>query len=192
MKQIVKEVNTEPIQIGEMKIRIVGTTPLLMSRMSNEIAQELINVMEGKGRDKKKVRDFEGEIETKIHKTEDGKVGFPACGFKKSLVASAPYMNGMNMKLANSIVVVGEIIPIDFREQTINKTMGRDSGRNRSPRPIWRPEFRDWSCELKIRFNSSLITPNQIVGLLKLAGFHIGIGEWTPQHSGQFGMFTIK
>jgi len=37
----------------------------------------------------------------------------------------------------------------------------------------------------------SLITPEQVVGLIKLAGFHIGIGGWTPQHHGNYGMFTI-
>ena len=37
----------------------------------------------------------------------------------------------------------------------INKTMGKSDGRNRSPRPIWRPEFKDWSCNLKIRYNEN-------------------------------------
>ena len=193
MKQELKQkINIEPINIGEIKVGIVGTSSLLMERMSEEVAQGLIDVMEGRGRDKRKVRDFKSEVESKIHRTPDGKVGFPTSGFKKSLVASAPYMDGMNMKLANSIIIVGYITPIKYKKQVINKVIGRDSGRNRSPRPIWRPEFRDWSCELKVRYNSSLIRPEQIIGLFKLAGFHIGVGGWTPQHSGQYGMFTIK
>lgn len=191
MKNSKKEVKIEPIKIGEFKVKIIGLSPILMERMSDKIAQELKDRMEGKGKDKTKIKDFEGEVEEKIHRTSDGKVGFPAIGFKKALVASAPYMDGMNMKLAKSIVVVGDIIPIDFKKQVINKTIGRDSGRNRAPRPIWRPEFRDWSCELKVRYNSSLITVEQIVGLFKLAGFHIGVGGWTPQHDGSYGTFTV-
>jgi len=187
-----KQVVIEPIRISEMKVEIVGTTPLLMEKMSEETLQGLINTMEGKGKDKKKVRDFGSEVESKIHRTSDGKVGFPVSGFKKAIVESAPYMDGMNKKLANSIVIIGDIVPIKFKSQKVNKTFGRDSGIKRSPRPIWRPEFTDWSCELKVRFNSSLISPEQVVGLFKLAGFHIGIGGWTPQHSGQYGMFTIK
>lgn len=187
-----KEIKIDPIKIGEMKVEIIGTSPLLMEKMSDEVAQGLTDIMEGKGRDKKKIRDFGNEVESKIHRTSDGKVGFPTSGFKKALVESAPYMDGMNKKLANSIIIVGFITPISFKEQVVNKVIGRDSGRNRSPRPIWRPEFRDWSCELKVRYNSALITPEQIIGLFKLAGFHIGVGGWTPQHSGQFGMFTIK
>lgn len=175
-----------------MKVTVVGISPLLMERMSEEIAGGLINIMEGRGKDKKRIKDFGKEVESKIHRTNDGKVGFPTIGFKKALVSSAPYMDGMNMKLANSIVIVGDIASIKYKSQSINKVIGRDSGRNRSPRPIWRPEFRDWTCELKVRYNSLLIRPEQIIGLFKLAGFHIGIGGWTPQHSGQYGMFTIK
>ena len=88
-------------------------------------------------------------------------------------------------------MVIGNIIPIKFSEQVINKTMGRDSGVKRSPRPIWRPEFRGWSCELLIRYNSSLISKEQVVNLLKLSGFHIGVGGWTPQHFGNYGMYII-
>lgn len=186
-----KEIKIEPIKIGEFKVKIIGQTSLLMERMSERTTQELKDRMEGKGKDKNKVKDFESEVEEKIHRTSDGKVGFPAVGFKKALVAAAPYMDGMNMKLAKSIVVVGDIIPIKFKTQVTNKTIGRDSGRNRAPRPIWRPEFQDWSCELNVRYNSSLITVEQIVGLLKLAGFHIGVGGWTPQHDGSYGTFTV-
>jgi len=186
-----KEVQVDPIKIGEFKIKIKGLTPLLMEKMSEKTAQELKDRMEGKGKDKKKIKDFENEVEDKIHRTADGKVGFPAIGFKKAIVGAAPYMDGMNMKLAKSIVVYGDIVPITFKKQVINKTIGRDSGRNRAPRPIWRPEFQDWNCELKVRYNSSLITAEQIVGLFKLAGFHIGVGGWTPQHDGSYGTFTI-
>lgn len=184
-------VPVSPIKVVETNIKIKGTTPLLMERMSEEVADSLRNIMEGKGKDRKKVRNFESEVEEKIHRCNNGKPGFPASGFKKALVSAAPYMDGMNMKLAKSIVVVGDIVPIEYKLQIINKTMGRDSGRNRAPRPIWRPEFQEWGCDLKVRFNSTLITTEQVVGLLRLAGFHIGVGGWTPQHNGSYGMFTV-
>lgn len=190
-KQETKKINLEPIKIGELDLKIKGTTPLLMEKMSDKTAEELTSIMQGMGRDKKKNRDFAEEVKDKIHYCDNGKVGFPAAGFKKALVQSAPYMDGMDMKLAKSIVVLGDMIEISSKPYVINKTMGRDSGRNRAPRPIWRPEFREWSCTLKIRYNSSLITPEQIVGLVKLSGFHVGVGGWTPQHSGNFGMYTV-
>jgi hypothetical protein len=94
-------------------------------------------------------------------------------------------------KAKGSFFVIGSVIPIKFKKQTINKAVGRDSGINRAPREIWRPEFSDWSCELVIRYNASQITPDAIVNLANLAGFHIGVGAWTPQHNGSYGMFRI-
>lgn len=186
-----QEVVITPIKITEMNIGIMGTTPLLMEKMSDKVIESLTNIMEGKGKEKKPNRNFEQEVKDKIHYTADGKVGFPASGFKKAIVEAAPYMADMDKKLARSIVVIGDMIEIKFKQQVTNKAMGRDSGIRRAPRPIWRPEFKGWSCTLKVRFNNSQITADQVVNLIKLAGFHIGVGGWTPQHSGSYGMFTV-
>ena len=187
----IKQVSIEPIKVVEMDIMLTGTTPLLMERMSEKVQQSLINTMEGKGKEKKQNRDFQAEVGEKIHRTEDGKPGFPASGFKKAIVEAAVYMDGMDKKLAKSIVIVGNVVPVTYKKMITNKAMGRDSGIRRAPRPIWRPEFTDWGCKLRVRFNSSLITPDQVVNLFKLGGFHIGIGGWRPQCSGSYGTFTV-
>ncbi len=44
----------------------------------------------------------------------------------------------------------------------------------------FRPEYRDWSMEFCVVFNSRAISPEQIVNLVNIAGFGIGIGEWRP------------
>lgn len=187
-----KEINVEPLKIEEIKVHIKGLTPLLMEKMSDKISQSLIDKMQGKGGDKNKIKDFGAEVEDKIHRTESGKVGIPAIAFKKAMVESAPYLESANKKLINSVIVVGDIIQIKYSgDMVVHKTMGRDSGMNKSPRPIWRPMFNDWSCELLIRYNSSLITSDMIVNLLKLAGFHIGVLGWRPSCGGSFGTFTI-
>lgn len=191
-----KEVKINPIQIAEMSLQITGTTPLLMEKMAERIREQLKNIQEGKGKEKNKNRDFEAEVQEKIHKDENGNVGFPASGFKKAMVEVAPYIDGLDKKLCKGSFFVigdlnGDLVSIKYKKQTINKTVGRDSGINRAPREIWRPEFQGWSAVLKIKFNSSQITAEQVIQLAKLAGFHIGVGSWTPQHSGSYGMFTL-
>ena len=195
MKQKIEkkqEITISPIEVATTELKIVGLSSLLMEKMSEKIEQEMINKMQGQGKEKKQIKNFEAEVKEKIWYTDDGKVGFPASGFKKAMVSSAPYLEGMDMKKAKgSFIVMGNIIPIKFKEQTINKAVGKDSGIKKSPRPIWRPEFREWSCVLPIRYNAGQITINQIVELAKLAGFHIGVGGWTPQHNGSYGTFTV-
>lgn len=190
------EVNLKPVEIAEMQVNLTGLTPLLMEKMSDKTREQLLNIVTGKGKEKQKNRDLDEEVKAKIHKDVKGNVGFPAGGFKKAMVEVAPYLDGMDKKRAKGSFFVignlsGDLVAIKYKKQITNKAMGRDSGINRAPREIWRPEFQDWSCSLNIRYNAGQITPNQIVELGKLAGFHIGVGSWTPQHSGNYGTFTI-
>ena len=196
IKQKQVQVNIKPIQITTMDLKIKGYTPLLMEKMSEATREQLKNLVTGKGKEKKKARDLEKEVKEKIHKDAKGRVGFPAGGFKKAFVECAPYVDGMDKKkVRGSFFIIGDLdgdlVSIKYQKQVTNKAVGRDSGINRAPREIWRPEFRAWSCILNIRYNASQITPDQIVELGKLAGFSIGIGSWTPQRSGNYGTFTV-
>ena len=82
-----------------------------------------------------------------------------------------------------------ELVPIDgpkpvMREDTVKISMGTTDIR-------FRPEYRAWSMEFDIVFNGRAISPEQIVNLVNIAGFGIGIGDWRPERSGQFGMFHV-
>lgn len=189
-KPIKTEIKVEPIEIAEMKLKIVGDTPLLMQRMSEETRQQLVAMVTGQGREKKKERDLMKEVEGKIHRDEKGNVCFPNEGFKKSMVEVAPYIDGLDKKKCRgSFFIMENLVPIKFKKQIVNKAVARDSGINRAPREVWRPEFKDWSCVLTIRYNSQQISAQEIVNLAKLAGFHIGLGSWSPQKGGNHGMY---
>jgi len=191
-KQTQVQVEITPIQLASMQLNLKGETPFLSQKLSGSIRQQLIDMQTGKGKERNKTRDLMQEVEEKIHRLENGDVGFPSSGFKKAMVEVAPYLDGMDKKKAKgSFNIIGELVPLKYKKQVVNKAVGRDSGINRAPREIWRPEFRDWSCSLAIKYNASQITPTQIVELAKLAGFHIGVGSWTMQHGGQYGAFTV-
>ena len=56
----------------------------------------------------------------------------------------------------------------------------------------FRGEMFPWSADLSIRYNAGIITPEQVINLVNLAGFHVGVGEWrpgSPKKTGSFGMF---
>lgn len=185
-------IDIAPIKIATMQLKVVGETSLLQEKMSDRIREQLKNIVTGKGKEKNKNRDLDKEVEEKIHRNSKGDVCFPTSGFKKAMVEAAPYLDGLDKKKAKgSFFILGELAPIKYKKQVTNKAVGRDSGINRAPREIWRPEFQDWSCVLTVKYNEQQITPAQIVELAKLAGFHIGVGSWTPQHSGQYGMFSV-
>lgn len=199
---VTKKTNTEteivvnPIKVANMKVKIVGISPYLSNKMSEDTKQMLLNKQLGKGVEKMKIRNPKKEIEEKIHHIRKNKVGIPIFGLKEALVESAPYIDGLDKKkVKGSVYIIPEengLVELKYKKMVINEATTRDSGRNQTPRTTFRPEFQNWSSEFNIKYNARQITPEQIVNLIKIAGFHMGIGSWRPQCSGSFGMFEIK
>jgi hypothetical protein len=188
-----KKVPMDPLLIATMKVKIVGITPLLLNRLSDKEKQSMLDKQMGKGSEKNKIRDPKQEVEDKIHKLSGDKVGIPIVSLKKSMVEAAPYLDVDKKLIRGSLFILPEennLIPISYKKMVVNEAITRDSGINRTPRTTFRPEFRDWSCEFTVKYNAKQITPEQILGLLKLSGFHIGVGSWRPQCDGTYGQFT--
>jgi len=61
-----------------------------------------------------------------------------------------------------------------------------------SPRKIMRNAFYDWSVDLEIQYNQNNLSAEQIVNVLNWAGFHIGVGGFRKERTGNFGAFTVK
>lgn len=191
------DIQVTPINLQSLKLTLkaMDGSTLLMNKYSDKERELMTKKQTGQTTEKKKIRNLDEEVEAKKHYTSDGKIGFPAAGFKAAFVEAAPYMEGMDKKLASSIQIMGGVIPLKFKKEQVNKAVTIDSGSTKAPRETWRPEYVEWSCELMIQFNSSQITARQIVELAKLAGFHIGVGAWRPytkkSNGGNHGMFTV-
>lgn len=186
-----EEITISPVKLEDIYLKLDGVTSLLMNKFSDREKKDMVD-KQLKRTKEKKARDINGEIEEKIHRLPDGSVGFPTSGFKKAFVEAAPYLTGMNKKLAKgAFFVLGSLAPIEFKEQIVNEATVRLSGRGNVAMVRYRPEFVDWSCIVHIRYNANQISPEQVVNLANLAGFHIGVGDWTPQHSGSYGMFEV-
>lgn len=174
-----------------IRVKIRGITPLLIEKMSMDVV-EAYNKRKGQKIVKKDTRLEEEKVEEKIHRTEDGNVGFPSTGFHKGMIEVAPYLDGLNKKLVRgSVRFVDNLIPVNFKKRKNNLAWGRDSGTTRAPRKIVRPEFQKWTCELKIDYNASNISAEQIINLLNWAGFQMGIGSWRPEKGGVYGQYEV-
>jgi hypothetical protein len=194
-KEQVKEVKVDPLLIATMKTTITGLTPLLLNKMSDKEKQSMLDKQMGKGSEKNKIRNPNQEVEDKIHKMSNGKIGIPIVAVKKAMVEAAPYLELEKKLVRGSMFVLPQdnnLVPIKYSKMVVNEAITRDSGINRTPRTTFRPEFQDWSCEFTIKYNARQITPDQIINLLKVAGFHVGLGSWRPLTDGVYGTFTVQ
>jgi hypothetical protein len=86
----------------------------------------------------------------------------------------------------------GELTPIYYpedtppymRTDTVPVGMGGTDLR-------YRPEFLRWGVTLAIEFNSRAISQDQLVNLINLGGFSVGVGEWRPEKNGDHGRFKV-
>lgn len=196
MKENKIEVKLTALNQDTMRVPIVGKTPLLMDKMSEEVKKGILDKQTGiaKG-NKKKVRDLKQEIRDSMHKTSKGKVGFPAAGFKKGMAEVTSFVGDKffsNKLVRGAVRIINAedgLIPIKFKRQDI---LEHNIGHNTK----FTPQFHNWSCELVIQYDANNISPSDILTLINHAGFYVGVGAWRPKGkdggSGDYGMYEVK
>jgi hypothetical protein len=55
----------------------------------------------------------------------------------------------------------------------------------------YRGEFADWHAKLLVRYNANVLSESQILNIINVAGFAVGVGEWRPEKDGMNGMFHV-
>ena len=185
-------ITLQPIQRKTMNVRIVGDSPLICHRFDEKSRRQILDKQEKKAKQAKAAKVPEDDFNAARYIVDDEHDGFPAAGVKKAIANAFRFADGMKKVEINGALHVQpgiELIPITcremvMREDTVKISMGTTDIR-------FRPEYRDWSMDFDVVFNGRAISPEQIVNLVNIAGFGIGIGEWRPERSGQFGMFHV-
>lgn len=183
------------IELAEIKPRtvvlhIVGDSPLIVHNWSEKAKKEIRDKQQGKARLKKEPKDPQAEYEGAFYRLSDGSPGITTIAFKAAAVDAATQVGGLTKTfLRGAFHTLGELVQIQsdppiMREDMVRVGMGTADMR-------YRPEFRNWSVDLVVRFNPNSITLDQLVSLFNMAGFACGVGEWRPSRDGQFGTFHV-
>lgn len=120
--------------------------------------------------------------------------GFPASGFKNAVVSACSFIQGVTKThVRGALHVLGDYIPLKYRKLVMREDVVRIGPFSSRVADIrFRGEFEDWEVVLKVRYNTRILSAEQIVNLFEHAGFHVGLGEWRPEKNGQFGTFAVK
>jgi hypothetical protein len=179
-----------------IRVPIIGTSPLVIHRFSEKAKRQMLDAMQGR-KTPKQVKDPEAEYEGAAYKFEDGGYGFPVIGFKAATISAARfYGKDISMTALRQFVFFrGEVgndgqqmarivgTPI-MREDVVR--VGRGGADLR-----YRPEFREWSTTLDVTYIKSVITQGSVLSLIDAGGLGVGVGEWRPEKSGDFGTYRI-
>jgi len=171
-------------------LKVFGTSPLICHKWSDKAKKEMLDKQMGKS----KVKAFkspEQDYRNSLYALESGGYGFPAVAFKNAAVRAATSLDLTMVQARQMFFVLADeddLVRIDG-EPVMREDMVRLNGKTADIR--YRGEFRQWSAELKIRYNAGIMSDEQVANLFMLAGFSVGIGEWRPEKNGHYGCFTL-
>lgn len=181
---------------------VVGVTPLITHRWS----KKAIEMIEAKGQKKAKgpkdAKNPEAEYNAARYISTEGWDGVPATAFKAAMVGAARQCDGLTMTEAKRLFFVepdgyddenNGLVRI-FGEPQMHRAMVRVGMGVADVR--YRPIYTPWRAVVKVRFNAGVISADQVVNLIQLAGMSEGICEHRPSSpksaTGTFGCFQIE
>ena len=90
-----------------------------------------------------------------------------------------------NVPRADQLVEIHSNTPL-MREDMVKVGMGSADMR-------YRGEFQNWSCLLRIKYNTNgMYRLDQIINMINAGGTVCGVGEWRPERDGQYGIYHVE
>jgi hypothetical protein len=189
-----QKISLKQLDIGVLKLKIVGDSPYLPEPMDMAVLEKY-NKIKSKQNYSKDDLSEEEKVKAKFYYTEDEKYGIPARAIYNSMIRASSYLfdikQGGMRNIKEGVTLVGDILPLNYEKLKVVTHWGRTSGMKGSPRKIMRNAFEGWSVEVTIQFNKANLSAEQIFNVLNWAGFHIGVGGFRKEKTGNFGAFHI-
>ncbi len=191
--------------IQAVRIKLVGTAPLMMARFSQKAMNMMSDKMTGaakKGMKARADRDFDDDYKQAFHRSTESWVGIP-CSALRAACIRACSLTGAKMTIAKmSIFVIGEgLDAVDglplFRlygtpEQSKMATRNATGVADLRVRPMWR----EWHAYVTIQFDGDQFDLQSVLNLLARAGQQVGLLEGRPFSKDSvglgFGTFKVE
>ncbi len=187
---ITEVINVPSIAIGVVPATVLGNSDLIMHAWDVKSKRQIEDKQQKKAsRGQREARDPEAEYLAARYVDSKGLECIPARHFKNAMVGAATFLPDVTQKLIKGAVYVqGDLLPIlSARTGKPLKSQRRDDmvrigGMSKTADVRYRPAYVDWKVDLKIEFDSSVFSVEQVINLLNRAGFNVGVGEWRPTY----------
>lgn len=200
-----KTIEMKAITPKTMIIHIEGTTDLILNKMNAHTVRTLADARKNKAKSIEKPNEWE-QIITAMHWKDGTPTDFSKAGLEQALVDNAPCISAFGLKKSFGEAVVrneidkyktkfdanvnilapNNLIPIKFAEYHVDeKLMSPKKG---SPVLVNLNRFSGWSADITIQYLDNVYSAEQIVNIVNLAGFGLGIGSG---RSSGYGRYTV-
>lgn len=188
---VVERVNTEAVSVV-----LLGTTPLIMNRMSEKVRQGLLSPRTLTAPEKRSTlkHDPLGEYRGSMYTTtaEETLLGFPASGVKKAMMTAALDLPGARKaQIGRLVYVMGIDLPV-YGVPQLFMSVTRSADMSHTPDIRTRAILPQWAMPVMVSYVSPLMNATSIINLLVAAGITAGIGDWRAEKgAGTYGSFEV-
>lgn len=175
-------------------VHIVGDTDLVLNKMNDVTTRQLTDARKDKAKKIETPNVWE-EIITAVHWRDGKPTDFSEEGLMDALNNNAPCLTAFGLKksfgeavvrlgidnystkfdASVNIIAPGGLVPITFADHVIDeKLMSPKKG---APVLVHLNRFIGWSADINISYIDSVYSTEQLINIINLAGFGIGIGS---------------
>lgn len=211
MKKEVEIIEFKPIEPRVVEVTIAGDTDLVLNKMNDVTTRELTDKYKDKAKDLAKPNEWE-EIITAMHWLKGKPDEFSEKSLKENLnpKKNAPCITAFGLKKSfgealtrnkistystefratvNVLGASDNLIPITFTEYHLDeKLMSPKKGK---PVLVKLNRFSGWTATFRISFLENVYSLEQIVNVINLAGFGLGIGSGRNSDYGRYHIVDV-
>lgn len=193
------DVNILEVARGHMEFCILGTSPLIMNRMSQKVWFELL-APKGKKTAADKaanvkhdpIREFRDAPYIMPNEKSPAMLALLVTAFKRAMATAAMDLPGASKtQIGRLIYMPGEYQEV-FGIPRVFMAVTRSSDIKRTPDVRTRAILPEWACRIAVTFTKPLLKEQAVANLLAAAGMSSGVGDWRQEKgSGSYGSFKI-
>lgn len=201
-------IELKPLGIKNMEVTIVGDGDLVLNKMNDVTAQDLIDKRKDKAKTLEKPNEWEMII-TSMHWMDGKPTDYSKEGLETALKNNAPAISAFGIKKslgdavvrneidkyktkfeANvNIVSKGGLVPVRFAEHYVDeKLMSPKKG---APVLVRLNRFSGWSATFNVSYMENVYSAEQIINIINLAGFGLGIGSGRTSGYGRYHVSQV-
>ena len=214
IKRRTNNMKTETIEIKRIEtkqvtVKIIGDGDLILNKMNDVSTRQLTDQRKNKAKDLEVPNEWE-QIITAMHWRDGKPTDFSEQGLIDALKNNAPCITAFGLKKSFGDAVVrneidkyktkfdanvnvvskGGLVPIQFAEHFIDeKLMSPKKG---SPVLVNLNRFSGWKATFTVSYLESVYSAEQIINIINLAGFGLGIGSGRTSGYGRYHVEEVR
>lgn len=186
------------VQQGRFEVCILGKTPLILNRMSEKAARELLLPRKKTQVEKASTLKHNppDEYRASAYKTigdkEPTRLLMLTTAFKGAMRSVAIDIPGAaKAQIGRLTYIPGDYVPI-YGVPKLFMSITRSADMNKTPDVRTRAIVPEWACRVSVQYVKPILREKDVVNLLAAAGIMRGVGDWRPEKgSGNYGQFEL-